>query len=210
MDRLRRMKPWQAFKTFAILFSFVMNLVLLLVLLLAAPLIIPIVQDIANPIVGGLSDSFVDMSEATIYRTIDVNDDLDIAFTLPLDTKTEVVVVESVALDSVPAQFVLPDGGGMINGEETLSLPEGLTLPVHLDLDVPVDQTIPVTVAVDVEIPLDETELGGPFNSLKALFAPLDKLIKGLPASNDELIDRVVGRMPETTEPIAAEAKSAP
>lgn len=45
-------KPWQAFKTFAIIFSFVMNFVLLVVLLIAAPLILPIVDSIAEPLVG--------------------------------------------------------------------------------------------------------------------------------------------------------------
>lgn len=210
MDRFQDMKPWQAFKTFAILFSFVVNLVLLIVLILAAPLLIPIIQDIANPLVGGLNDSFVDMSEATISRTIDVNDNLDISFSLPLETETNVVIVSPVALESVPAQFVLPDGGGMINGAVTLSLPRGLTLPVQLDLDVPVDQTIPVELAVPVDIPLRETELGGPFNQLRALFEPLARLLNGLPASNDELIDRVVGRSSPPVAPEAVEASAGP
>ncbi len=192
MERLRNMKPWQAFKTFAILFSFVMNFVLLLVLLLAAPLIIPIVSEIANPIVGGLNDSFVDMSTATITRTIEVNDEMGIAFTLPLSTQTDVVVTDDVAL-SVPAEFVLPGGGGSIKGQVFLNLPKELTLPVQLDLDVPVDQTIPVNLAVDVDIPLSETELGGPFNKLRSLFEPLADLLGGLPSSNAELFDRVLG-----------------
>ena len=205
MERLKKMKPWQAFKTFAILFSFVMNLVLLIVLLLVAPLIIPIISDIANPIVGGLNDSFVDMSTATISRTIEVNDEMGIAFTLPLETTTNVLVVDSVPLEGVPAQFVLPNGGGSINGQVYLSLPEGLELPVHLALDVPVDQTIPVNLAVDVNIPLNETELGGPFNKLRSLFEPLAGLLGGLPASNQELFNRIVGRTPDTAEPVAAD-----
>lgn len=183
-------KPWQAFKTFAIIFSFVMNFVLLLVLLIAAPLILPIVDSVAEPIVGGLSDSFVDMSNATITRTIKVQDTMPISFTLPLNTETDVVVVESVPLN-IPAQFTLPDGGGQINGSVTLALPKGLTLPVQLDLDVPVDQEVDVALSVDVQIPLEETELGGPFNTLRNLFEPLDRLIKGLPSSNDELMTRV-------------------
>ena len=183
-------KPWQAFKTFAIIFSFVMNFVFLLVLLIAAPLILPIVDTIAEPIVGGLSDSFVDMSSATIERTIAVEDTMPISFVLPLETETSVVVIDAVPLN-IPAQFTLPDGGGQINGNVTLALPDGLTLPVKLDLDVPVDQEIDVALSVDVQIPLQETELGGPFNTLRGLFAPLDRLIKGLPSSNDELINRV-------------------
>ncbi len=205
MDRLKKMKPWQAFKTFAILFSFVMNLVLLVVLLLVAPLIIPIVSEIANPIVGGLNDSFVDMSTATISRKIEVNDEMGIAFTLPLETTTNVLIVENVPLEGIPAQFVLPNGGGAINGQVYLSLPEGLELPVYLSLDVPVDQTIPVALAVDVDIPLSETELGVPFNKLRSLFEPLAKLLGGLPGSNQELFDRIVGRTSDVVEPVAVE-----
>ena len=183
-------KPWQAFKTFAIIFSFIMNFVLLLVLLFAAPLILPIVDSVAKPIVGGLSDSFVDMSNATISRRIEVNDTMPISFTLPLKTETDVVVINSVPLN-IPATFTLPNGGGQINGNVTLALPAGLTLPVQLDLNVPVDQEIDVALAVDVQIPLQETELGGPFNTLRGLFEPLDRLIKGLPASNEELKNRI-------------------
>jgi hypothetical protein len=183
-------KPWQAFKTFAIIFSFIMNFVLLLVLLIATPLILPIVDSIAEPLVGGLSDSFVEMSEAKIVQTITVTDKIPINFTLPLEEETEVVIVRSVPLN-IPAQFVLPGGGGQINGSVSLELPEGLPLPVRLDLDVLVDQEIDIQLPVDVEIPLKDTELGGPFNTLRALFEPLDRLIKGLPSSNDELFNRL-------------------
>ncbi|MEJ2748828.1 MAG: hypothetical protein P8183_13135 [Anaerolineae bacterium] len=210
MDRLKKMKPWQAFKTFAILFSFVMNLVLLIVLLLVAPLIIPIISEIANPIVGGLNNSFVDMSTATISQTIDVNDEMGIKFDLPLAETTDVVVVDSVPLDGIPAQFVLPNGGGSINGQVYLSLPKDLKLPVYLEMTVPVSQTIPVALAVDVNIPLSETELGGPFNQLRSLFAPLADLLNGLPSSNQELFDRVLGRAPKTAEPVAADATPSP
>lgn len=185
-------KPWQAFKSFAIFFSFTMNLILLVVLFIAAPLIIPIVAGIASPIVGGLNSSFEDMNNASIQRSIAVDDSLDIGFILPLDTTTNVVVVEDVPLQGVPAQFILPGGGGAINGQVYLSLPEGLSLPVHLDLEVPVSQTIPVQLDVAVDIPLAETELGQPFTKLQSLFAPLDALLRGLPTSNQELFDRLI------------------
>lgn len=185
-------KPWQAFKTFAIIFSFIVNFVLILVLLIAAPLIIPIVSEIANPLVGGLTESFVEMGEASIVQTIQVDDTIPIQFTLPLDQQTDVVLAAPVPV-SVAAQFVLPNGGGTINGNVNLQLPEGLVLPVQLKLDVPVSQTIPVQLAVPVNIPLEETELGTPFNRLQALFIPLDGLLSGLPESNEDLVARVLG-----------------
>jgi hypothetical protein len=185
-------KPWQAFKTFALFFSFALNLIMLIILLAAAPLIIPIVADIARPIVGGLNNSFVDMGDATIEQSIQVDDTLDIDFTVPFSTTTRVVITEEVPLEGVPARFVLPGGGGVINGQVYLDLPEGQELPIQLEIEVPIKQTIPVKLDVPIEIPLNETELGGPFNALQALFEPLDELLHGLPSSNDELIDRIL------------------
>jgi hypothetical protein len=203
-------RPWQAFKTAAILFSFTINLVLLLVLLIAAPLILPIVNDIARPLVGGLNQSFVEMGEATIVRTIYVEDEIPISFMLPLSTNTVVRLTEPVALAAVPARFTLPGGGGAINGTVSLELPAGLDLPVALNLEVPVEQMVPVNLAVDVNIPMNETELGRPFNTLQALFGPLDRLLSGLPGSNEDLFTRVMGRLApadggETTDEIAVD-----
>ncbi|MFZ0546427.1 MAG: hypothetical protein WAM60_13365 [Candidatus Promineifilaceae bacterium] len=183
-------KPWQAFKTFAILFSFTVNFVLIIVLLLAAPLILPIVGQIAVPIVGGLNQSFVDMGDARIERTIHVDDTLPIAFDVPLSTETTVRLTQPVPL-SVPATMVLPGDGGSINGTVSLNLPAGLDLPVALNLIVPVDQQVPVQLDVGVDIPLNETDLGQPFGNLQAIFTPLDKLLTNLPGSNEEFFDRL-------------------
>ncbi len=194
-------KPWQAFKTIAIIFSFAINIVVVILLLAILPLVLPLVDSVVKPLVGGLNDSFVDMSEATITRTIEVSDNLPISFSLPLDTETVVRVTQPVPLSGIPATFVLPGGGGQINGLVSLNLPQGLELPVALSLEVPVEQTIPVNLAVSVEIPLNETELGKPFNTLVGLFAPLDRTIKQLPDSNQELFDRVLA--PPTATPPA-------
>lgn len=191
-------KPWQAFKTFAILFSFIMNFVLLIVLLLVLPQLIPLTQNVAKPLVSGLNASFVDMSSATIERTIQVEDEIPITLNVPLQTETDVRVTQSVPLDGVPARFLLPGGGGEINGLVFLDLPAGLELPVALDLEVPIEEQVPVSLAVDVSIPLDETSLGQPFSQLQALFEPLDVFLQQLPASNEDAIDRVVGREPDT------------
>ena len=64
-------------------------------------------------------------------------------------------------------------------------------MPVELSVDVPVDQIVPVQLDVNVDIPLNETELGSPFNQLKDLFGPIDTLLRDLPASNGELMERV-------------------
>ena len=184
-------KPWQAFKNFAILFSCVVNIVLIIVLLLLAPLLLPIVSTIVNPLVGGLTQSFDEMGSAVIVRTITVDDQIPINFTLPLNQQTNVVLSEAVPLN-VQAQMVLPDGGGVINGRVSLELPQGQVLPVELSLDVPVSQTVPVQLAVPVDIPLAETDLGVPFNRLRSLFTPLNDLLSGLPADGEALNARLL------------------
>lgn len=193
-------RPWQAFKTFAIIFSFVVNLVLVLVIFLALPLILPGVNGIAKPLVTGLSDSFVQMGEASIVRTISVDDEIPVVFNLPLQEQTDVVLQEAVPM-SVPATFVLPAGGGTINGVVSLQLPAGTSLPVALDLTVPVSTTIPVSLDVGVDIPMQETELAVPFNTLRTLFQPLDAFLGGLPESNEDLYERLGSR--GETEPDA-------
>ena len=198
-DYFWQKKPWQAFKNFAIIFSFIVNFVLLLVLLLAAPLIIPVVDSVARPLVGGLSDSFVQMGDASIERTIAIDDTVPVSFTLPLSTTTDVVLDRDVPLEA-PATFIFPGGGGTINGTVRLQLPEGLILPIRLDFGVPVSNTIPVQLDVGVDIPLEETELGEPFHTLQTLFVPLDRLLQGLPASNQELFDRITGPGPDAGE----------
>ncbi len=185
-------KPWQAFKSFAIIFSFVVNLVLLIVLLFAGPLIIPIVADIAVPIVDDLDTSFVEMGDAQIVRTIKVDDTLGINFILPLEDKTDVILAEDVRLLR-PATVSFPGNASVIFGQVDLTLPAGTVLPVTLKLDVPVSQTVPVKLDVQVEIPLNETDLGQPFQRLEGRFGPLNHLLTSLPASNEALMTAVRG-----------------
>ncbi|MEM9777709.1 MAG: hypothetical protein AAF902_24240 [Chloroflexota bacterium] len=183
-------QPWQAFKNFAIIFSFVVNIILILVLGVVAILLFPFLSNMVTPLVGGLNDSFVEMNDASIVQTIGVDDTLDIEFTLPLEQRTNVVLADEVPLN-VAAVFNLPGGGGTINGQVSITLPEGTVLPVNLDLDVPVEQTIPVVLDVPVDITLSETDLGTPFDRLVTNFDPLTNFLKNLPQDNDEFMSRL-------------------
>lgn len=183
-------RPWQAFKNFAIIFSFIVNIILILVLGLVAVLLFPFLSNMVTPLVGGLNDSFVEMNDASIIQTIQVDDTLPISFTLPLEQETDVVLADDVSLN-VPATFALPAGGGTINGQVSIVLPKDTVLPVNLNLDVPVDQNIPVKLAVPVDIKLNKTDLGTPFNRLVENFDPLNGFLEGLPEDNDEFISRV-------------------
>lgn len=183
-------KPWQAFKNFAIIFSFVVNFILILVLGVVAILLFPFLSNMVTPLVGGLDESFAEMNEASIVQSIAVDDTMPISFDLPLDQSTDVILSQDVALN-VPATFTLPAGGGTINGRVDITLPAGQVLPVNLSMIVPVSQTIPVALDVPVEIPLDKTELATPFARLVELFGPLTGFLEGLPEDNDEFMSRV-------------------
>lgn len=183
-------RPWKAFKNFAIIFSFMMNMMLLIALVIGALLVIPSVSQIAVPIVGGLNQSFVDMSQAHIVRTIQVEDEIPIAFSMPVSTETLATITQPVPM-AVDTSFVLPAGGGTINGTVFFELPAGTQLPIQIDLVVPVSKTVPVSLAVEVDIPIEETEMNQPFKDLQAIFTPLHRFLYNLPASNEELFDRI-------------------
>jgi hypothetical protein len=183
-------KPWQAFKTFALLFSFAMNVIVLIAFLVMGPLVLPALKAVVAPIVSGLNRSFDAMGQAHIVHTLDVSDEIPIAFNLPVTAQTNATLTTAVPM-SMPATMVLPGGGGQINGTVFLELPGGTQLPVQLNMNVPVSQTVPVTLAVAVDIPLEQTELGQPFSELKGLFTPLEGLLSALPEDSSELYRRL-------------------
>ncbi len=184
-------KPWQAFRNFAIVFSFVANIFFIVLLIAVVTLIIPSLKKVAEPMVSVMNQSFADINDAHIIRTIHVEDTIPINFELPVSTGTEVVLTEAVPM-AVNTSFVLPGGGGTINGTVFFELPTGTILPVQLDLVVPVNQTIPVELTVDVDIPIEETELNEPFGDLQSIFRPLGEVLSRLPADNQDALKRAI------------------
>lgn len=200
-------KPWQAFKNFAIVFSFVLNLIFLVLLILGARYVIPVMDGVAEPVVSGLSDSFEEMENAHIRQRITINDQIRVVFDLPVQTNTVATILEPVPM-SIPTQFVLPGGGGYINGTVSFSLPAGTQLPVELDVVVPVSQTVPIAMEVPVDIALSDTELSQPFGDLRRLFAPIDSLLTNLPSSNAEAFQRLMGADDDQAEMVPVDAAS--
>lgn len=184
-------KPWNAFRNFAIIFSFAANIFFIVLLIAGTSLILPAIKDIAAPMVSGVNQSFADLNQAHIVRKIEIDEELPIQFDVPLSTATEVTILEAVPM-AVPTNFVLPGGGGTINGTVYFDLPPGTVLPVQLDLEVPVNETVPVKLAVDVDIPIEETELDDPFGDLQSIFGPLDDLLKRLPSDNRDVYRRAI------------------
>ena len=177
----RRKSLWEAFKNLAIIFSFIVNFVLVIVLLLIVGWILfPTKTEVVEPMLDDLQSAVNALDSATIVRTIQIDEQVPVNFTLPLEQTTVVVLSQDVQLVR-PATFVLPDGGGSINGTVSLSLPTGLALPVMLDLDVPVQNVIPVKFPVQVSIPLKETELSQVVVELNAVLGPLRDFLDDLP-----------------------------
>ncbi len=180
---------WEAFKNFAIIFSFAVNIILVLVLLLAIGPIFMAKTQIAEPLLDNLDSAFAGLGKTRIKTTVSINHPLPISFNLPLEQNTNVVLTQDVPL-TAPATFYLPGGGGEINGTVSLNLPAGMSLPVALDLDVPVETTIPVVMEVPVEIPLDEAGMGPAIEQLRLVFSPINKFLKSLPNSLAEILTK--------------------
>jgi hypothetical protein len=159
-------------------------MILLVVLFVAwrsAPMLVGLKDGLACDTVTGLNTLLDDFEGAVITRTIEISQTIPVEFDLFLDKNLTVRMTEEVPL-SRPATYVLPAGGGQINGTVYLELPQGQQLPIHMSMVVPVDQQLPVQMDVPVAIPLDETDLGGVIQQLRDLLAPLqlDKLEKTL------------------------------
>ncbi len=207
MERVKNF--WSAFKDIALLFSFCVNFVLVVVLLVvsfpALRAIFTLKSDVIEPLLYGLDTAFVGLGEATIDTTVQIDESIPIEFDLPLEQPlpiyfelnieqdTFVVLQQPVPLYGMPAQFNLPGGGGVINGNVSLALPAGLQLPVHLSMVVPVSQTIPVNMNVPVnhavpirmEVPvhieLGEAGLDPVVSELRGAIQPMQVQIERLP-----------------------------
>jgi len=176
---------------FMVVFSFIVNLVLVLVLLGAGLLIFEIKNAIAEPLIGGLHSTAIGLRNATIDWTIPVRDNIPVNLDIELKTDTVVVLNAPVPL-TVQAVIDLPG----LNAENvpatvSLELPAGLQLPVKLDVPVPVRERLDIALDVRAVIPLSETQLVDPINTLGLLFEPLAIALHNLPANWAEAGDLV-------------------
>ena len=189
MERVKRF--WNAFKNFAIVFSFVVNIILVFVLLITATQLLAIKKQIAEPLVYGLDRSFAHLGDATINTTIPIRQqlpvkfDLPVQFTLPLNQNTTVTTLTPTRIST---QVKLTLGQfGVINAPVTLDLPAGTPLQVRLNLNVPVsttvsvNQTIPVNFDQQVQIPLGKAGLQPVVNELRGVVKPYVVIMQSLP-----------------------------
>jgi hypothetical protein len=171
---------------FMVIFSFIVNFVLIVILLLAGLFIFQIKDQVADPLIGGLHTTAAGLGEATIDWTIPVRDRIPVVLNIPLSTDTIVVLTDPVPLE-VPASIDLPGLNAYgVNATVRITLPEGLSLPVALDLVVPVDEELDVALDVRAVIPVSETQLADPIETLGLLFEPLAIGLYNLPNNFNE------------------------
>ncbi|MBN1875649.1 MAG: hypothetical protein JXA33_15595 [Anaerolineae bacterium] len=173
---------WEAFKNFAIIFSFIVNIILVLVLLLSPVPLFRAKSEIAEPILTDLDAAFASLGETNIQSIVYIQDTMPVVFDLPLDQRTNVVLIDAVPLNA-NATFFLPGGGGAINGTVSLNLPNGMALPVALSMTVPVSTTVPVVMEVPVSIPLAEAGMAPAIEKLRNVFRPITGFLQTLPDS---------------------------
>ena len=147
---------WNAFKNFAIIFSFTINLILIIALLTVSlpglRLALGLKDRVVEPLLTDLDSAFLGLGKATIDTSVKIDEPIPIQFNLPLDQQmpiefnlpldqslpinfqlaidqdTTVVLRQTVPLNGLPATFNFPGGGGAINGSVSLSLPAGLVV----------------------------------------------------------------------------------
>lgn len=185
---------------FMVIFSFIVNFVLIVILLLAGLFIFQIKDQVADPLIGGLHSTAVGLGEATIDWTIPVDvDALPVNLSVPINANTitsQVTQISGQAVQPIAGETVvrltrdvplaivgqIDLGRGILTGVPIqISLPAGLELPVALDMEVAVESTIPVQLDVRAVIPLSETQLADPIETLGLLFEPLAVGLHNLP-----------------------------
>jgi len=181
---------WNAFKNVAILFSFLVNIVLVIaaaILVLQADSILSVKTEIAEPLLADLDQAFAALEQTAIQSTVYITDTIPFVFDLSLEHNADVILTQPVPL-YVPAQFVLPGGGGTINGSVSLSLPQGQALPVALAISAPVSTTVPVIMEIPVTIELSEAGMGPAIEQLRTVFRPVTSFVQSLPDTTEELL----------------------
>ncbi len=159
------------FWTVASVLSMVVNLILVLVLLVLVRELFTLKALVGDDLLGGLYNNFVLMDEAHIRTTIQVQADVPVQFTLPVQTNTIVQLTEDTRIDG--ARVTLNTGGlNILSAPTNIILPAGTNLPIALDITVPVNTTIPIVLQVPVDIPMAETELHEPFVGLQGVVGP--------------------------------------
>ncbi|MCS6992988.1 MAG: hypothetical protein N2117_05390 [Anaerolineales bacterium] len=159
-----------AFFRVSSILSFIINIILIVVILILARELFALKAIVGDHLLGGLYRNFQLMDAAHIRTTITVQDNIPVAFDLPISQQITVTLTENTTIRNAIV--------GVLSVPTSVTLPAGTQLPIQLDLTVPVQTVIPVTLNVPVDIPLRETELHQPFIGLQDVVRPFNDLLQ--------------------------------
>lgn len=169
----RTQNRWETFKNLAILFSFTVNLITVLILLVVLVAFLPIKSAFISPLMGKVWGELVALDNAKIETTVGIDHQLPIGFPVHVRENPTTVRLTAPVPMNMPARFVLPGGGGTINGTVNIVMPAGTQLPVVIeDMTIPISQTIPVQFDQPVTIYLRDTELHNNIVNFQDLLRP--------------------------------------
>lgn len=145
-----------AFWSVATIFSLLVNIVLIAILVSIGRNFFALKSLVSDGLVKGMSDNLALMDKAHIVTTVpfqatvQVQDNLPVAFDVPIKEATEVTLTKATVVDATT----------YINGAlvpMSVTLPMGTPLQLNMDMTIPVSQTIPLNLSVPVSltVPLD-------------------------------------------------------
>jgi hypothetical protein len=172
---LRRPEPVQTRRAYFYVtgtISLIVNAILIAALLILARYTIRLRDMVVNDLLyGGLYVNFGEMDQAHIQTEIPINTTVHASIPVTINTTTDVVLTQNTTISG--ARVTINAGIlSITNAPANIVLPAGTVLPVQLNLTVPVEADIPVSMIVPVDIPLNQTELHGPFVGLQDAVAP--------------------------------------
>ncbi|MEZ0394918.1 MAG: hypothetical protein ABWK53_00580 [Anaerolineales bacterium] len=152
--------------------SLIVNAILIAAVLILSRYVYVLSARLSNDLLyNGLYESFGAMDAASIRTQIPVNTIVHASLPVTINQTTEVVLTRDTTITR--AYVTLSTGGlEIVRAPTNIILPAGTVLPVQLNLTVPVEADIPVSLVVPVNIPLNQTELHGPFVTLRRAVEP--------------------------------------
>jgi hypothetical protein len=160
---------WTVASALSILFNFVLCLVVLGLLSMRGT-IQQAVTGQSSSVLGGLYSNFQAMDRATIKSNVTVDSTIPLNLMVPVQTRTTIILAEAATIRS--PRVLIRTGGLTLDAPAMVTLPANQPLVVDLNFMLPVQTSVPVQLNVPVNIPLNQTELHGPFVGLQEVVRP--------------------------------------
>jgi hypothetical protein len=167
----RRERGLRTLWTVGSILSIALNLFLCIILFVAGNQLFTLKKMIGVDMLGGLAVNLISLDQAHIKTTIEVQQNVPLAFDLPIDQNAQVTTIEPTYINGATIKNLTAGGLYISNATADLTLPSGTPMQVHINMVVPVRTTVPVNLTIPVDIPLQETDLHQPLQGLQQIAA---------------------------------------